>query len=289
MGMMGLADKATDLVAEETPHVLGALGRIKFFIIGIPIISVLIGIATQEVLPERHDVIAKFELGSFVLPDDYSNTVDLAEEKPMYTRIRNSSKNIREKYEGAILLSVRLEEESPVVTVTATANGLDESTAFLRELIETELTFQNKRLANFTAILDERHKLLEDLVAESTEERNELIEEIEGSPRTELSTSEWFALHNSRSRLNEKIALSELELNDMKFRQVLDFYIGESEVTVAPMLVAKSSWYRPLIFGVFGLAVGLFLVFILCIITVFRARRGRDTKAANENVSVEAT
>ena len=287
MGMMGLADKATDLVAEETPHVLGALGRIKFFIIGIPIISILIGIATQSLLPERHEVLAKFELGSFVLPGDYSNPVDLAEEEPMYTRIRNSAKKTREKYDGALLLSVRLEEESPVVTVAATANGLDESAAFLRELIETELAFQNTRLANFTAILDERKKLLENLVAESTKERNELTEEIEGSPRTDLGTGERFALHNSRGRLNEKIALSKLELNDMKYRQAIDFYIGESEITVAPMLVAKSSWYRPLIFGVFGLAVGLFLVFILCIITVFQARRGRDTKATSENVNEE--
>ena len=103
MGITRLADKATDLVAEETPHVRSALGRIKLFIIGIPILSVLIGIATQKVFPERHEVIGKFELGSFVLPGDFSDPVDPAEEKPMYTRIRTSAKKIRGKYDGAIL------------------------------------------------------------------------------------------------------------------------------------------------------------------------------------------
>lgn len=287
MGITQLADKATDLVAEETPHILSALGRIKLFIIGIPILSVLIGIASQQLLPERHEVIGKFELGSFVLPDDYSDPVDLAEEKPMYTRIRTSAKNIRGKYDGALLLSVRLEEESPVVTVTATANGLDESTSFLRELIEVELAFQNERLAKYTVILEERQKLLENLVAENTKERNEFTEAIEERSGTNLNAGEWFAFHNSRSQLNERIGLSQRELNDMKFRQALDLYIGESEITVAPTLVAQSSWYRPLIFGVLGLAVGLSLTFILCVIAVFRTPRSEDAQAISENVNEE--
>ena len=287
MGITRLADKATDLVAEETPHVLSVLGQIKLFIIGIPILSVLIGIATQQVFPERDAVIAKFELGSFVLPGDPSDPVDLAEEGPMVTRIRASAKRIRENYDRALLLSVRLEEESPVVTVSATANGLDESKSFLLELIETEVAFQNERLATFTAILEERKQLLESLVAESTEEKEELTEAIEERAGTDLDTGEWFALHNSRSRLNEKIVLSKRELNDIKFRQALDHYIGESEVTLAPTLVAKSSWYRPLLFGVIGLAVGLFLVFILCIFAVFRFPRGGDAQSINKNTTDE--
>jgi len=282
MGMMRLADKATDFVARETPRVLSALGRIKLLIIGIPILSVLIGIATQHVLPERHEVLAKIEIGSFVLPDAYSDPIDLAEEKPMYTRIRTSAKKIREKYEGAMLLSVRLEEESPVVTVTATANGLKESTSFLRKLLESELAFQNERLTKFTAILEERKKLLENLVAESTKERNELSVAIEERSGTDRNIGEWFA-----SRLNEKIGLSMRELNDMKYRQALDLYIGESEVTVAPTLVAKSSWYRPLIFGVLGFSVGLFLVFILCVLAITRTPRSGNMHAISENTSEE--
>jgi hypothetical protein len=289
MGMKGLPDKATDLVAEKTPHVLGALGQIKFFIIGIPIISILIGIATQKVLPERHEVLAKFELGSFVLPGDYSNPVDLAEEKPMYTRIRNSAKIIREKYDGALLLSARLEEESPVVTVTVTANGLDESTAFLHEVLNTELTFQNERLARFTEVFEDRKQLLNSLIAESSKARDELTQAIVELSGTDLGQGEWFALHSSRNRLNERVDLSKEELNDMKFLQALDFYIGKSEVTVVPTLVAKSSWYRPLIFGVFGLAVGLFLVLILCVFTVFRTPRGEDKKETTENVNEDTT
>jgi hypothetical protein len=286
MGITQLADKATDLVAEETPHVLNALGRIKLFIIGIPILSVLIGIATQQMFPERHEVLVKFELGSFVLPGD-SDPVDLAEEKPMYTRIRNSAKKIREKYEGALLLSVSLEEESPVVTVAATANGLNESTSFLRELIETELAFQNERLAKFTVILEERKKLLKNLVAENTKERNGLTEAVEKRSGTDPNEGEWFALLNSRSRLNERIGLSQRELNDMKFRQELDLYISKSEITVAPTLIAKSSWYRPLVFGALGLAVGLFLAIILCIFTVLRTPRGGDAPAIGENINEE--
>jgi hypothetical protein len=58
LGFTRLADKATDLVAKETPRVLSALGRIKLFIIGIPILSVLVGMSIQHLLPERHVVIA---------------------------------------------------------------------------------------------------------------------------------------------------------------------------------------------------------------------------------------
>ncbi len=287
MGITRLADKATDLVAEETPHVLSVLGQIKLFIIGIPILSVLIGIATQQVFPERDAVIAKFEFGSFVLPGDHSDPVDLAEEGPMHTRIRASAKKIRENYDGALLLLVRLEEESPVVTVSATANGLEESKSFLSELIETEVAFQNERLATFTAILEERKQLLESLVAESTKEKEELTEAIEERAGTDLDTGEWFALHNSRIRLNEQIVLSQRELNDIKFRQALDYYVSESEVTLAPTLVARSSWYRPLLCGVIGLAVGLFLVFILCIFALFRSPRGGDAQSTEVSTTDE--
>jgi len=287
MGMTQLADKATDLVAEETPRVLSVLGQIKLFIIGIPILSVLIGIATQQVFPERDAVIAKFELGSFVLPGDPSDPVDLAEEGPMVTRIRASAKRIRENYDGALLLLVRLEEGSPVVTISATANGLDESKSFLSELIEIEVAFQNERLATFTAILEERKQLLESLVVESTEEKDEISEAIEERAGTDLDSGEWFALHNSRSRLNEKIVLSKRELNDIKFHQALDHFIGESEITLAPTLVARSSWYRPLLCGVIGLAVGLFLVFILCIFAVFRTPRGGDSHEISDSVNEE--
>lgn len=279
MGMIGLADKATGLVADETPRVLGALGRIKIFIFWIPILSVLIGIATQKILPERHGVIAKFELGSFVLPGENLNPIDLAEEEPMYTRIRSSAKEIREKYDGALLLSIRLEKESPVVTVTATANGLDESTEFLNEVLTTEMAFQNDRLTRFTEVFEERKDILKARVAESSNSRDELLQTIRDRSESGLSPGELNAMHSRISRLTERIGSSKEELNDMKFLQTLDLYIGKSEVTVPPRLIAKSSWYRPLIFGIIGLAVGLILVFFLCIFTVFRTPRGGDSKA----------
>jgi hypothetical protein len=151
------------------------------------------------------------------------------------------------------------------------------------------VAFQNERLARFTEVFEERKQLLKTLVAESSKARDELTQAIGERSGTDLNQGEWITLHSSRNRLNERIDLSKEELNDMKFLQALDFYIGKSEVTVVPTLVAKSSWYRPLIFGVFGLAVGLFLVLILCVFTVFRTPRGEDKKATNENANEETT
>ena len=77
---MSIVDKAGEAVVSKTPHVVEALRRIRFLIIGIPLIGVAIGVFGQAVIPERDVVSASFKVGSFTVPGGSAGPVPLASE-----------------------------------------------------------------------------------------------------------------------------------------------------------------------------------------------------------------
>ena len=49
-----------------------------------------------------------------------------------------------------------------------------------------------------------------------------------------------------------------------------------------PFIVASSNWYRPLVFGLIGLAVGLGLTLIIAIASIFRAMTRKSRESAEK-------
>ena len=102
---MGLIDKAEATVTKHSPQVLVALGRIKFFLIIIPIMSVVIGLLSQFLFPERNVASCSFKIGSFATPAN-PTPVPLASETQLKARLRATSVELREEYPTFVLLNL---------------------------------------------------------------------------------------------------------------------------------------------------------------------------------------
>jgi hypothetical protein len=286
MGVGALAEKAADAVAQNSPLVFGALRRIRFLIIGVPVICVIAGSALDAVFPDRHVSVARFEIGSFVNPSAPTQPVDLAEEIPMKSRMRTHARKTRQQYAGALLMTIDL--EMPVVTVTANAKGADQANAFLKDVIDREIAFQNERFATYKKIVDERETLLKGLVADFTKQRDELTKKLEPFGDSNPNIGEWFALHTSRAEISQRIAGFKRELNQIKYRNAIDLLVGKSEVTNPPAVLVESAWYRPAVFGLIGLGVGVLLTLILCIYTTMHVLRRSFLPTEEEKAKAKA-
>jgi len=137
---MGLIDKAEETVAKHTPHVLQALGKVKFFLIVIPIICVVFGILSQQFIPERNVATCSFKIGSFATPSN-PEPVLLASESQLKARLRATAIKLRDEYPTALLIATLIEND--VVTPTVNGIGPDKTLAFSKKVIEPESTLHN--------------------------------------------------------------------------------------------------------------------------------------------------
>lgn len=272
---MSIVDKAGEAVVSKTPHVMEALRRIRFLIIGIPLIGIAIGVLGQAVIPERDLMSASFKVGSFSVPGSTAGPVPLASETQMRTRLRNIARELRDKYEGAYLLHTDIDND--VVVVTATALGIEDSKDFLNETMQREITRHNNRLRKLSESQDRRRQLLE---AELTDlkQRVDRFNEAQKHIAVETQGSAWFALLRSRGDARNRINVIKLELNQMELVAASDLFIDTSAVIEEPLLIARSQWYRPVLYGLIGLGVGALLTLILAVVAIIRALSGRRPK-----------
>ena len=156
---MGIIGKAEETVVSTTPHVIEALRKIKFLLVGIPIICVVVGIVSQKVLPERNVATATFKIGTFATPAN-PEPVPLAGDSQMKARLRANSTDLREEYSDALLIMTILDND--VVTPTATGLGPELTKNFLTAVIQKEIDFQNGRLEKLQAVQAQRRDSLEE-------------------------------------------------------------------------------------------------------------------------------
>ena len=266
--MAGIVDKAEEIVSDKAPHVFGALRQIRFLLIGIPLLSIILGLLVQTVMPERDIVTAVFKVGSIATPGNPAHVAPLASNSQMKARLRTGSFELDEKYPGSLLLTIDIDND--VVAVTATALGIQVSKDFLAAVIDREISFQNGRLDKMRAVQAERRTLLEAQRAELEKRVKELDRQSQGISTTGDAAS-WVRLQQLRAHALDRIDRINLQLNASRLTGVSDLFIDKSAVIQEPLLIARSQWYRPFLYGAIGLAIGLLLTFILAITMIFRA------------------
>lgn len=261
---MGITDKAEETIAGTTPHVIEALGRLKFLLVGIPIICVIVGIVSQKVLPERNVATATFKIGTFATPAN-PEPVPLAGDAQMKARLRANSTELRGEYSDALLITTLLDND--VVSPTATGLGPELTKEFLTAAIQREIDFQNGRLEKLQSVQNQRRESLEDQL-------DGLIQRIDALSATQKTGGEpvaLLALQQEIDNARARTAGIRNELNTMSLLNASDLFIDTTQFIRTPFIVASSNWYRPILYGTIGLAVGLVLTFILAIIAIIRA------------------
>lgn len=258
---MSIIEDAGEQVTEAAPKVLGALANIKFLLITIPIVCVLIGLATQTVTSERNVGMIKFEMGSFATPDR-PNQIPLAEAEQLKVRIRQDSRDIRNEYPKAVVFTTLIEND--VVTITGTAKGEEQTKRYLSALAQREIDFQNDRLEKMKNAQTQRMGTLQQNLKKFKEQRNALESQFKQSsdPIAILATQQ--GIDNASTR----IAGIQKELDAYAVLNASDLFVDSTQVILEPLMVASSKWYRPLIAGAIGLGIGLFLTLLIAIIAV---------------------
>lgn len=267
--MADLADKAEEVVTSNAPHVIDALRRIRFLIIGIPLLSVLIGVVTQAVIPERHIVSATFKVGSFAQADAPTTAVPLAGEQQMIARMRATGRAIRDQFEGSLLLTTILSDD--VMTVTATAKGDELTRKFLSKIIDKEVAFHNGRLDKLIAVQDAQKAFLENQVKELNERVVTVTEARDRGSQKDQEVGAWVALQQARMDAQNKIATHRRQLNAIDLARASDLFVDTSAVVQTPVVIVTSRLYRPLLYGAIGLGIGVGLTILLIIVSIVRA------------------
>ena len=258
---MSIIEQASEEVSEATPKILDALANIKFLLITVPIACVLIGLATQTVTTERNVGIIKFEMGSFATPDR-PNQVPLAEPEQVKVRIRQHSREIREKYPKSIVISTLLEDD--VIIITGTAKGEDQTLKYLSALAKKEIDFQNDRLEKMKQAQNQRMEMLRNNLDKFKQKRDTLESQFKQSS----DPIALLALQQGIDSASMRIASTQKELDSYAVLNASDLFIDSTQVILEPKMVASSKWYRPLIGGAIGLGVGLLITLIIAIIAM---------------------
>ena len=81
----------------------------------------------------------------------------------------------------------------------------------------------------------------------------------------------------------ETLRIDKMQLQVRHFAS--DLFIDTTQIIQPPIVVASSNWYRPILYGVFGLAAGLLLTFIIAIITIILSISSRRKKKTNPETS----
>ena len=284
---MGLIDKAEETVAKHTPHVLHALGRVKFFLIVIPIICIIFGILSQQFIPERNVATCSFKIGSFATPSN-PEPVLLASESQLKARLRATAIELRDEYPTALLLATLIEND--VVTPTVNGVGPDKTITFLKKVIEPEITLHNGRLDKLQSVQAVREESLE----LQLEELMLLADSLSEARQTSIEPIQLLAIQNGLDNTRVRIAKIKLELSTLSLLNASDLYIDTTQIVQEPRVVYSSKWTRPLIFGVAGLAIGLILIVLIAVTSIIRTiinRRlhGEDSEKSSEETNVSST
>jgi hypothetical protein len=276
---MSIIARAEETVIGTTPKVIEALGRIKFLLVVIPIVCVAIGIVSQGITSERNIGTTTFKMGTFATPAN-PNPVLLANETQVRARLRNFGKELAETdYPKSLLITVIFETD--VVVVTGTAKGPELTKMYLHDLIQKEIDFQNGRLEKLQAVQSERKAGLESTLEDLLMRSENLKQAMQSDPNPVALLAMQQGLDNAGARISSiKQELSTLELLNAS-----DLYIDTTQFIRPPFIIASSDWYRPLIFGALGLAVGLGLTLLIAIIAIVRA----FTKDKDEDKEIRKT
>lgn len=272
--MAELVDKAEEVVTGSVPHVIGALRKIRFLIIGIPLLSFAIGVVSEAVIPERHIVTATFKVGSFATGDAPSETVSLAGEQQMIARMRATARDLRDRFEGSLLLTTTLTND--VMILTATAKGREVAKQFLSEVINQEIAFHNGRLDKLIAVQDDHKAFLKDQINELSKRVDTVTEARDRFPQTnQQGIGSWVTLQQARMDAQNKIATHRRELNAINLARASDLFVDTSAVVQTPVVIITSRWYRPFFYGLIGLGIGVGFTVLLIIVSIVVALVGR--------------
>ena len=261
---MSILDEAQDIVISHTPQVFTVLGKIKLFLIVIPIICVVVGIFIQVFLPARYIVTCSFKIGSFATPSN-PVPVPLASESQLKARLRATALELREEYPTIFLLKTIIEND--VVSTTVTGVGSAKTIEFMKRMIEPEIDLHNSRLEKLQTVQEKRRESLESLL-------EELLQFTESLSKTQQSSSapiELLAIQNGLDNTRERIGKINLELSTLSLLNASDLYIDTTQVVIEPRLLYTSKWSRPLTFGAVGLAIGLMISGLIAVISIIRA------------------
>lgn len=277
---MGIIDKAEATVTKHTPQVILALGKIKLFLIVIPIVSVVLGILSQYLFSERNVASCSFKIGSFATPAR-PVPIPLASETQLKARLRATSVELREEYPTFLLIGTIIDND--VVTPTVSGVGPEKSIAFLEKMIEPEINLHNSRLEKLQTVQAERRESLEHQVAEL----KVLEDSLSSSDLSPDSPLELLAIQIGLDNTRERMAKIKLELSTLALFNASDLYIDKTLIVQEPRTVYSSKWTRPLIFGVIGLAIGLVIIFLIAATSIIRSIFRRHSSTQNSNDSVE--
>ena len=260
---MSIIDKAEEAVSKHTPHMLHALGKVKLFLIVIPVICVVFGILSEQIMPERNVATCSFKIGSFATPSN-PEPVLLASESQLKARLRATAINLRDKYPTAFLLTIAIEND--VVTPTANGVGPEKTVAFLKKVIEPEINLHNGRLEKLQSVQDARKESLEIQLGEL----EFLADSLSKAQQTSTQSIELLAIQNGIDNARERSGKIKLELSTLSLLNASDLYIDTTQMVQEPRVIYSSKWARPLLFGVGGLAVGLILIVLIAITSIIR-------------------
>lgn len=275
---MSIIEQAAEEVSDATPKMLDALANIKFLLITVPIACVLLGLATQTVTTERNVGLIKFEMGSFATPDR-PNQVPLAEPEQVKVRIRQHSREIRDKYPKSVVISTILEDD--IVIITGTAKGEDQTLKYLSALAQKEMDFQNDRLEKMKQVQSQRMEMLRSNLDKFKQQRDTLESQFKQSS----DPIALLALQQGIDSASMRIASTQKELDSYAVLNASDLFVDSTQVILEPMMIASSKWYRPLIGGAIGLGVGLLITLIIAIIAMVVSLSSR--KATEEEGRAE--
>lgn len=261
---MGIIEQAGEEVSAAAPKVFDALINVKFVLITVPLVCVVIGLATQAVTGERNIGLIKFELGSFATPD-YPSPYPLAEAEQVKVRLRQHSWDIRDEFPRSVLIKVLIEGD--VVTVTGTDKGDERTKQYLSALAQREMDFQNDRLEKMKKVQAQRMATLQENLDKFKGQREILESKIK---QTDVPVA-MLALQQGIDNASARIGGIQKELDTYRVLNANDLFVDSTQIILEPRIVASSEWYRPLIAGAISLGIGLLLTLLIAIIVVIRS------------------
>lgn len=271
---MSIIEKAEKQALETGSHVFNSLAKIKFLLVTIPLACIIIGIIAQQVFSERNIVTGKFKVGSFATPADMT-PIPLAGEAQLVARLRATSLQLINKYPKSLLVASTINGD--VVTITVTALGPETAKSYLLDIAGMEIDFQNGRLKKLKAVQQKRQSSLETLLEDFKQRETYLVSTLQ--PGT---TMNMLAFQQELKNIRDRISSINLELNSLALLNASDLFIDTTQIVQPPVVIASSDWYRPILFGSVGLAIGLFLTFVIAIVTIILSISRR--KKVKENI-----
>ncbi len=271
---MSIIEKAEEQVLTTGSRVFNALSKVKFVLVTVPIICVAVGIVAQQVIKERNVATGKIKIGSFATPAN-PQPIPLASETQLVARLRAGSIKLQDKYPDALLVASKIDGD--VVTITVTAQSPERTEAYLLDVAKQEIDFQNTRLEKLQAVQLKRKTSLE-VQVESFLKR---VADLELSIQQGGSANS-LARQQELKSTRDRVAGIRLELNAFALLNASDLFIDTTQIIQAPIIIASSNWYRPILFGAVGLALGLILTLVIAIIAIILSFSRRKKKPDKE-------